>query len=529
MRYLVFGVVSFVVLTCSYESAEAIQVNSERDVAAEDVPSIRFEFQNADWKDVIPWFADQAGYSLQPINEWPEGTYYLMDDSDYTTREALDQLNHALRMRQPPFTLIRNRQMLILARLEDADFPDDLIETVRVADLDDRGKYETISCVFDMGELDAQEMYEELKPMVNEATNRISVYPRANQIRVRASGSQLRDIRDLIQIANERLIKDNLRMEVYRLKYVDSESFMIIARGLLDMDPGQDTNFDGSLTVSREPFGNRLFLRGTKPMLDRFAETAAVIDVPPEEDEGVEVAKQTFKTYPIEVEPQLGYDLLQTVLEGTGARMQQDSVTGAILVLGREEDHRAVVAALDAIAGHSGEDFDIIKVENGEASELMLAVQSLLRQTSDGTTTSGPVVMANSALNQILVRGTPKEVAEVRRMVADLDANSIPQQIGPRTSTRIISMDQRDMEELSPMIEDLLKTTGRKNSMIIVLPNERKDLKKRMHGVPYSDSYEDTDSDRRAPGNTTPRKDDRTRDGVGRIGNGKPGCHLPHN
>ena len=406
--------------------------------------------------------------------------------------------------------------MLILARLEDANFPDDLIETVPVADLDNRGKYETISCVFDMGDLDASEMYEEIKPMVGETTNRISVYPRANQIRVRASGSQLRDIRDLIEIANERFIKDNLQMEVYRLKHVDAESFMMIARGLLDMEPGQDTNFDGSLTVSREPFGNRLFLRGTTSMLERFEKVAAVIDVPAEEVDGVEVAKQTFRTYPIQVDPQLGYDLLQTVLEGTGARMQQDSVTGAILVLGREEDHRAVTAALDAIAGQTGEDFDIIKVKNGKASELMLAVQSLLRQTSDGTSTSGPVVMANSALNQILVRGTPKEVSEVRRMVADLDANSIPQQIGPRTSTRIISMDQRDMEELSPMMQDLLKTTGRKNTMNIVLPDQRQDLKKRMRGLPYSQPYDEQEIGDPRPG---AREIERPRrgDGASRI------------
>lgn len=484
MRYVIFGALSLALFACVPNSAVSFQINSDRGANADGNSSIRFEFQNADWQDVIPWFADQAGYSLQTVNEWPEGTFFLQDESEYTTREALDQLNHTLRMRRPPFTLIRNRQMLILARLEDANFPDDLIETVSVSDLDNRGKYETISCVFDMGELNAQEMYEELKPMVNEATNRISVYPRANQIRVRASGSQLRDIRDLIAIANKRYVNDNLQVEVYRLKHIDAESFMMIARGLLDMEQGQDTNFDGSLTISREPFGNRLFLRGTKSMLERFEETASVIDVPADEVEGVEIAKQTFKTYPIEVEPQLGYDLLQTVLEGTGARMQQDATTGAILVLGREEDHLAVVAALDAIAGHSGDDFDIIKVQNGEASEMMLAIQSLLRQTADGTSASGPVVMANSALNQILVRGTPKEVAEVRRMVADLDANAIPRRKGPRTSTRIISMDQSDIEEISPMMEDLLKTTGRKNSMIIVLPDERNELKRRMRGVP---------------------------------------------
>lgn len=62
---------------------------------------VRFTFQEQDWEDVIPWFADQAGYSLQPISDWPDSTFNLTDDSEYTVLEALDQLNHSLRMNRP--------------------------------------------------------------------------------------------------------------------------------------------------------------------------------------------------------------------------------------------------------------------------------------------------------------------------------------------------------------------------------------------------------------------------------------------
>ena len=31
--------------------------------------SIQFSFEKADWKDVIPWFAEQAGYSWQPVSD----------------------------------------------------------------------------------------------------------------------------------------------------------------------------------------------------------------------------------------------------------------------------------------------------------------------------------------------------------------------------------------------------------------------------------------------------------------------------
>ena len=75
---------------------------------------IQFSFENEEWKEVIPWFAKQAGFSLQPIDDWPDGTLYLVDESQYTVIDALDQLNHALRLREPPYTLVRNRNMLVL-------------------------------------------------------------------------------------------------------------------------------------------------------------------------------------------------------------------------------------------------------------------------------------------------------------------------------------------------------------------------------------------------------------------------------
>jgi len=129
---------------------------------------IRFSFSRQDWSDVIPWFAAQANLSLQPVADFPDGVFTLKDDSEYTVLEALDQLNHALRIRQPePYTLIRNRNMLVLWKLRDANFPNDLIETVKVEDLDKRGKHETISCIFDVGELDAQDIGGQIQRLVN--------------------------------------------------------------------------------------------------------------------------------------------------------------------------------------------------------------------------------------------------------------------------------------------------------------------------------------------------------------------------
>ena len=147
---------------------------------------IRFTFQEQDWADVIPWFANQTDFSLQPVVDYPEGSFTLKDDSEYTVLDALDQLNHALRIRQPePYTIIRRRNMLFLWKLRDANFPNELIETVDVEDLDNRGMYEILSCIFDAGPLNAEELADEIEPLVNEMhRDYFAVFRTANQIRV---------------------------------------------------------------------------------------------------------------------------------------------------------------------------------------------------------------------------------------------------------------------------------------------------------------------------------------------------------
>jgi len=63
-------------------------------------------FQETEWSEVIPTFCDDAGFSLQNVDEWPKGTFSLKDKDKYTALEALDQLNRSLAGLSQPFTLI---------------------------------------------------------------------------------------------------------------------------------------------------------------------------------------------------------------------------------------------------------------------------------------------------------------------------------------------------------------------------------------------------------------------------------------
>ena len=121
---------------------------------------IRFRFDEIEWAEVIDWFAEQNGFSLFPIVQPPEGTFKYFDDQEYTVLEGLDQLNHALAL-QGGYTLIRNRKMLVLTKKSEG-YPSELIEEIDPTELEDRGKYEIVRCIFDINGLEETDFASEV-------------------------------------------------------------------------------------------------------------------------------------------------------------------------------------------------------------------------------------------------------------------------------------------------------------------------------------------------------------------------------
>jgi type II secretory pathway component GspD/PulD (secretin) len=449
---------------------------------------IRFSFEQADWKDVIPWFAEQAGFSLQPISDWPKGTFHLVDDSQYSVIEALDQLNHALRLRTPPYTLVRNRNMLVLVRADQQNYPPELIETVPVDKLDERGRYETMRCVFEFGELDCMDFDQQLQQLVSNVNRpAYAVFEGANQIHVRETGATLRVMRDLIMKARQRHSAKDSSLMVYRLKHTDADSFLFVARELLGIAPDQNQREDETLAISAEPLSDRLFVKGTQSGLEQFQQVASLLDVPPEEvEEGSPLDKPFFQSYPVTSDPKLAFDSLQTFLAGRdGVRMQQDEITGAVAVMGRKADHQIVQDTLAMIEGSNGQQFAIVQLQYAEPTTVILTLRSLWGQTGE-LDPQGPVLLGNPLQRTVIVRGTPTEVSQVKAMIAQLDEAATRSSDGPRTRTRVIPMDDAKRDEVLDVLEDYWPSTGRTNRLRLnlIMPEDRTNMKGRLRRLP---------------------------------------------
>ena len=451
---------------------------------------IQFSFEQAEWKDVIPWFADQAGFSLQHVNDWPDGTFYLVDESEYTVIEALDQLNHSLRLLDPPYTLIRNRNLLVLVEADPKNYPPELIETVPVEQLDERGKYETMRCVFKFGELDIKNFKPQLDKLVApENKSAFAVFEDANQIHVRETGAKLRVMRDLIATARKLQSARDSSFKDYRLKHTDADSFLFAARGLLGIKKDENARDDGSLVITVEPLSDRLIIKGTTTGLKEFDEVAALLDVvPPDQvDSDGPIDKPFARSYPVTSDPKLAFDVLQTFLHGRdGVNMQQDEFTGAIAVWGRKADHEIVADTLAMLEGNNGQQFAIIPIQYADPRVVHETLGKLFLQ-SGGAEAKIPAMVVDASQRTIMVQGTPSEVTMVKSMIAKLDGAATSVTNGLRTRTRVIQIeDDAKRDKVLDVLDSYWPSTGRTNQLRfnLVLPEDRPNLRNRLRGGP---------------------------------------------
>ncbi len=449
-------------------------------VSGQDEPKIRFRFDEIEWKEVIEWFADQAGLSLYPVVQPPEGTFKYYDDQEYTVQEALDQLNHAL-MLQGGYTLIRNRKLLVLTRKSEG-YPSELIETVAPEQLETRGKYEIVRCEFDLTNLEGTGIVDDIERMIDrDHRDGFIVVESARKLIVRETGEKLRLIREVLERARKQAIAKQTEFAEYRVKHVEAPTLLDTVRALMEIDPDENRTRDDSLSFTLDPVpggSDRIILKGTPERLQEFMKIAEMVDVESTVNEAGEIEKPYLAFYPVSSEPEMTFQIVQTMFEGEDVKMDQDSVTGNIAFLARKEQHQRMKEYLDTLA-NSGDRFAAIPLANENPDDVVIKLQAMFRQNPDEPTTKGPVFYADSLNDQILVSGTPHEIEMVREMVATLDKGE-PRDTGPRSNQRFIEMTPFEADRVMTLLPDLFPTTGRQNRLQIVMPEDRERFRSRL-------------------------------------------------
>ena len=439
------------------------QINAATVPASQEVTQdegLIFNWKNAPWPDVVEWFAGQAGFVLEPVDQYPDGSFSLVSDRALSPVEAIDEINHRLRLSTPSKMLLRNGSRLFLVDA-DTELPAELVETIDVSELENRGKYEPLQVTFDVSGMNLDDIEKQLRQRIQSYNEDFfQVYPDTMEIFVRESGENLRFMRDLISRAKAS------GTQIYAsliLKHISAELFLQQLSGFHDLDE-EYRNPDRTLklTIDSAPGSQRILMRGTPAKIRDVESALGVIDVEPAKAEESPDDPTRLRQYLVPRDSKETYEVIDRLLfdAGNGARVIQGSETGKITVRGKASDHAIVAEVLGLQTGNGG--FTTVQLENGDAGDILIAAETVLGITAENVADKVKM-LANTDRDFIMLRGTPSQVTDAREIIEELDRKSAPVTGGLRTRRRVISMAPDDVARILPGLKDMWPTMGREN------------------------------------------------------------------
>lgn len=378
-------------------------------------PRIMFNCKYQPWEAVLEWFAEQAGFSLV-MEGPPHGTFNYSDDNRYTPAEAIDLLNSILLTKG--YTLVRRERMLMLVDLEDG-VPANLVSIVPLQDLDKRGEYELVSCLFQLERLTSDEAAQEIGALVGPQGS-VTKLPKAQQILVTSTAGRLRMIRDMLQRADNPSGGSGGLVQVFPLQYVMPDEVMEILRRLLDIPENGYATSDGSLRVALDRLGMRLFVSGTSAKMGQVSEIIKAIDIPGQgqyTSTATDVPPQfeVYSTAPADADTAL--QVMQTLLAGTpGVRLAIDPKTGNLVAMARPAEHATIRATLEQLRREATR-VEVIRLRRVNPEQAATAIKALLGADQASASTRVEVDAAN---RQLLVRASEAELQRIRTLLEQM-------------------------------------------------------------------------------------------------------------
>lgn len=429
---------------------------------------LRFNFEKSPWEPVLEWFAEQGGYSLQ-MEDPPLGTFTLIDENEYTPAEALDQINSVLLTRG--YTLIRNRKQLMLINLIDDGIPPAIVENITPEELDERGKYETVKCLFTLERASVEDLEDSIEPLVDEEDGFLNAMPASKQILVQETGGNLRIIRSIIEKAEKEATAASKEVKIFKFENALAPEFLMVAGPLLGIPEDETTNEDGSLTISVDPIGNRIIASGTAKVLQDFETIFKAIDVPAGETSDGPVAAPYIKVYSHRADPQSVLDVVKVMLSGhENVRAASDPETGNLVVMAKQEQHDEVSDLLEKMQRDAVQ-FDVIPMRKYDVESMILMLNTFYPSASgeeeEKAENKGPTFTADLNTNKLIIRGTAAEIEAINSLVDKIDPPYDPDSDYPRDAVRTIPLEGLNAESILREAELLWPNMRRENRISV--------------------------------------------------------------
>ncbi len=408
------------------ESAADVVASRQPEVAGE---GLLLNFTAAPWKDVLKWLAKEAELSLQ-VDAYPTGTFTYQDPyRRYSIPQAMDVMNGLLLGKG--FTLVKKNRVLMSVDLSSGDSAEliraylrEMVELVPMENLDKRGEYELIKCVFSLERVSVEDAEKEIKPLIGPQGSIVSM-PSAGQILVTETGGKLRIIRDTIERSEQPNGARSAKIVTIPLKHVSADEVLLVARPLLQLKDGINTSED--LSLSTDTFGNTIYATGSPDKLQKLRDITTQIDVVPAATEATTpVEAPYFDTHTIlGSDPTTTMDILQTTFSGqTNMRLGMDPKTNNIIANATRADHQRIDDVLAKLAGQNT-DFQVVSLGKLDVASAILTLEKFFGKAPKGTEpVKGPIFYGDAASKRIYVKGNKDEVEQVRLLLSKVEESS---------------------------------------------------------------------------------------------------------
>ncbi|QDV63004.1 secretin N-terminal domain-containing protein [Crateriforma conspicua] len=399
--------------------------NRQRSLPSTDAdgnPIVRFNFDRVPWRDVIRWIADEADLALQ-FDELPAGSFTYTDPNTFTHRQAIDRIN--LFLLPQGFTLVQSGRLLSainLANPRSVQQLEALAPRVPADELADRPSYEVVRCFLALGDLEPDEALQELGPlnlMIDPA-----VFAKTKQLMVTDTVAKVTSAKSIIDSFTPDSLDNGTVMKTFALQNVDAEDILVVARPHLGLATGETIGIDVSL--SSDPTGKFIFATGVEDKVKVIENLVESLDQPAATFGGSD-SDVELRSHPVAGDAEMVYDVLQTMLAGETLRMSVDEKSDSIIALASPRLHDQIAATVGELQG-SEAGFEVVPLQSVDPIFAISLIEEMLAlddfDDDDRDAETPPKIDADPGHMRLFVRGTPRQIEQIKQIVAGLDSGS---------------------------------------------------------------------------------------------------------
>ena len=436
--------------------------------------TLQFNFSNAPWSDVLTLFAETSDLTLD-METVPEGAFTYFDPTRYTPTEALDILNGYLIPRG--YVLLRRNQFLVVRQL-DEDISPELIPTIPVATLDDRGENEIVRTIFETGTEQAGDFADDVEALLGPRGSAVALGT-SNRLVVQGMTRNLKQVRDYLSGTTRPPKDDELTFAAFPLANVQAADVEPLARTLLGIGSAMDAQADkrksrdpreafaamiaekmgggkkddkteGSARVTVDDRTNTLLVTATPPDVEIVRQMVEQVDVPPgsgvvADRNGPQVVMYTVDTGDID---EIAETLTAVVPQ---ASINVDGRYEKLHVIATPSVHKEIQMLLRELTGQTGDQMKVIPLARMDALDAAAMVESMFVGE-----TNTPTVQPDATGRRLIARGSLSQIAMIEQLLKDLGELGG----GDRGRVRTIPLNGQDPAKTARMLQQLYESRG---------------------------------------------------------------------